>query len=134
MTAASSPGGGGTGTGTTGPGETGPVVGTQMATGLGKLVQALQGFIKQKAGGDAEKELTERIVNVINLLLALASGFLAFAFVWTGLLYIFSMGNEEQATKAKKNITSILTGLVILLFSLTIISIIRNLLETGKLS
>lgn len=113
-------------------GGTGPAVGTDVATGLGTLVQALQSFIEPKAGGDAEGELAARILNIINMLLALASGFLAFAFIWTGLLYIFSMGNEEQATKAKKNITSILTGLVILLFTLSIITIVRTLLATGK--
>ena len=132
VAAASNPNGSGTGTGTTGPGGTGPAVGTDVATGLGTLIQALQGFIEPKAGGDSEGELTVRILNIINMLLALASGFLAFAFVWTGLLYIFSMGNEEQATKAKKNITSILTGLVILLFTLSIITIVRTLLVTGK--
>lgn len=122
------------GTGTPGPGGTGPAVGTDVATGLGTLVQALQSFIEPKAGGDAEGELAARILNIINMLLALASGFLAFAFIWTGLLYIFSMGNEEQATKAKKNITSILTGLVILLFTLSIITIVRTLLVTGRFS
>lgn len=112
---------------------TGPTVGTEAATGFGGLINSLKNLIRPQAGGDAQGELSARILNIINFLVGLASALLAFALVWTGLLYIFSMGNEEQATKAKKNIVSIITGLVVLLASFSIITIIRTLLTTGKL-
>ena len=67
------------------------------------------------------------------LLVEFAWAIWALAAVWTGLLYIFSMGNDEQASKAKKNFVLIISGLIILLSALGIITLVRNLLESAKL-
>jgi hypothetical protein len=52
-----------------------------------------------------------------------------FGAVWSGLLYIFSMGNEERTKKAKNNLIMILIGLVILLSSFTIVHVVVNIIN-----
>lgn len=123
-TAAGGGGGGGAG---------GPNVSTDTATGLGALMTTLKGLVAPIGGGDPEQELTLRILAALNLLIEFASAALALAAIWTGLLYIFSMGNDEQAGKAKKNFILIISGLIILMSTLGIITLVRNLLENGKI-
>ena len=93
----------------------------------------LKGLVNPLGGGDPKQEITLRILAILNLLVEFASAILALAAVWTGLLYIFSMGNDEQASKAKKNFVLIISGLIILLSALGIITLVRNLLESAKL-
>lgn len=126
-------GGDGSGGGGVGGGGTGPNVSTDTATGLGALMSTLKGLVTPIGGGDPKQELTLRILAVLNLLIEFASAILALAAVWTGLLYIFSMGNDEQAGKAKKNFILIISGLIILMSALGIITLVRNLLENGKI-
>lgn len=128
-------GGGGSGGGGGGGGGSGggPPVSTDTATGLGSLMTALKGLVNPLGGGNPSQEISGRILAALNLLIEFASATLALAAVWTGLLYIFSMGNDEQASKAKKNFILIISGLIILLSALGIINLVRNLLESGKI-
>jgi cytochrome bd-type quinol oxidase subunit 2 len=64
----------------------------------------------------------------INLFLGIV-GILAVAFlIYGGFRYITSAGNEEQAEEAKKVIQNSIIGLVIIIFSYIIVTVIMNAL------
>lgn len=56
-------------------------------------------------------------------------GILSIAFIiYGGFQYITSRGNEEQASAGKKTLTSAIIGLVIVILSFTIVTVIYNTL------
>lgn len=98
------------------------------------LFNALAGLSQDQANGDAQGNIYARVASVINLLLAIASAAMVFGIVWSGLLMISSMGNEEQAKKAKSNLVMLIIGLFILLASFTIVGLIQNILKGTGIS
>lgn len=104
--------------------------------GLNNLANKLYSLIKVLPTGEPDpksNQFTPRILNIVNFMLMLAGAVMALASVWSGLLYIFSMGNEETAGKAKKNFINILIGLVVLLMLFSISRLIYYLITTGSL-
>lgn len=87
-----------------------------------------------QATDDGQDPIFSRLATITNLLFSAASVAMVFAAVWTGLIYIFSMGNEEQTKKAKKNFTYIIIGLILLLGSFTIIKVVINVITASKLA
>lgn len=72
------------------------------------------------------------VIVTLNIVL-LVVGSLAVAFlIWGGLRYILASGNEEAAEKAKKTIMSAIIGLLIVVLSFTMITIITRFLITGS--
>ena len=84
------------------------------------------------ATGPAGKTTFGDVVIVTLNLVLLIVGALSVAFIiWGGLHYILASGNEEAAEKAKKTITSAIIGLLIVVLSFTMITIITKFLITG---
>ncbi len=66
---------------------------------------------------------------IVNILLSV-TGIIAVLFlIWGGFRYITSAGNDEVAESAKKTIQNAIIGLVIIILSYTIITIIANALQ-----
>jgi hypothetical protein len=69
---------------------------------------------------------------IINLGLGIA-GILAILFlIYGGFRYITSAGNEEQAETAKKIILNSIIGIVVIILSYTIITVIANALISNR--
>lgn len=59
-------------------------------------------------------------------------GILAVAYlIYGGFQYMTAAGNEEQAESGKKTITNAIIGLVVVIFSYVIVTVIVNALLTG---
>ena len=91
----------------------------------------LGGIVKQifsACGPAGATTASELILGVINILLAIV-GILAVLFVIIGgIRYITAHGNEEQAEGAKKTILHAVIGVVLVILSFAIITIIANAL------
>jgi len=86
---------------------------------------------KDKGGIAGATSIGKVITIVLKILLTLA-GVVAVVFViYAGYSYITSGGNEEQATKAKKVLFNAILGLILIILSFVIISVITNTLTTG---
>ena len=73
-----------------------------------------------------EKTLPYLIVNVIQLMLLFA-GIIAVLFIIVGgFWYITSAGNEEQSEKGRKALTNAIIGIIIIVMSYAIISVVQN--------
>lgn len=96
---------------------------SQVKTGLEG--SGLQGFFG--TGGIAGSgSPTELIANVVRLML-MFSGAIAVVFVIIGgYQYMTSAGNEESAEKGKKTLINAVIGIVIIILSYAIISVITN--------
>jgi hypothetical protein len=76
--------------------------------------------------GGASDTATDILVKIINLGLGVV-GIIAVGFIILGgFRYITSAGNEEAAESGKKMITNAIIGLVIIILSYTIITVIIN--------
>jgi hypothetical protein len=76
--------------------------------------------------------LTEGIVKVIKLLLTLSGMISVLFLIIGGFWYMTSAGNEEQAEKGKNTITNFFLGLVIIILSYAVVTIVSNLFTQGK--
>lgn len=75
-------------------------------------------------------KLSEIITTIINILLVL-SGMIAVVFIIIGgFQYMVSRGSEENATKGKKTITNAVIGLIAVIMSFAIVSLITNALTS----
>ncbi|HEX9503061.1 MAG TPA: hypothetical protein VF974_01930 [Patescibacteria group bacterium] len=72
------------------------------------------------------------VVYVINILIAIAGIIAVLFLIYGGLQYITSGGNEEVAESAKKTIQNSIIGLVIIILSFTIITVIANALVFNR--
>lgn len=70
--------------------------------------------------------VTDVIVYVIKILLQVAMGIAVLFIIIGGYQYITSAGNEERATKGRKTLVNALIGLVLIIFSYTIVSVLNN--------
>lgn len=71
------------------------------------------------------------LLGVINWLLQLVDGLAVLAIIYSGIMYITSAGNAEQAEKAKKNLTWAIIGLIIVSLILVLPSIVYKAI-TGE--
>lgn len=72
------------------------------------------------------------ILAVLQILLLVVGSLSVLFLMIGGIRYVTAHGNEEQAEGAKKTMTHAIIGLVIVVMSFTIISIITNVLVAGS--
>lgn len=106
-----------------------------LASAQSKVDQGLSdGRFQQyfgSAGLSSSASLTDLIFAIIRILLLL-SGMIAVVFVIIGgYQYVTSAGNEESAEKGRKTVTNAIIGIIIIVLSYVIISVISNLVSTG---
>jgi hypothetical protein len=79
-------------------------------------------------GGIAgSRTVTELIISIINIMLFFA-GMVAVVFIIIGgYWYITSAGNEEQAEKGKGTMVNAIIGIVVIILSWTLISVVTRL-------
>jgi len=68
------------------------------------------------------------VVYIINILIAIVAVIAVLFLIWGGFRYITSAGNDEIAEGAKKTIQNSIIGLVIVILSYTIITVVSNAL------
>ncbi len=73
--------------------------------------------------------LPELIINVINILLLFAGSIAVLFIIIGGFWYITSAGNEEQAEKGLTSLKNAVIGIVIIILSYAIITVIENTLS-----
>jgi amino acid transporter len=78
--------------------------------------------------GATNSRLSTELVDLVRLFLQII-GLIAVAFlIYGGFRYITSAGNEETAEAAKKTIQNAIIGLIIIILSYTIVTVIINAL------
>lgn len=78
------------------------------------------------SGVAEDTELSELLVRIINVLLALA-GLVAVVFLIVGgFRYITAGGNEEAAESGKKAIVNAVIGIVVIILSFVIVRVVSN--------
>src|SRR3989338_4768607 len=86
-----------------------------------------QGFLADKQGDGSFKALFMFVINSILLPLA---GIIAMLFIIIGgYQYITSAGDEEAATKGKKTLSNAVIGLVVVILSSVIVTVVINALK-----
>lgn len=71
------------------------------------------------------------IIIILNVALLVVGSIAVLFLIIGGFRYVTAHGNEEQAEAAKKTITSAIIGLVVVVLSFAIVTIIVNVLVTG---
>jgi hypothetical protein len=74
--------------------------------------------------------LSQLLPMIIELLLGIAGGVAVIFVIIGGYQYITSGGNEESAEKGRKTLTNAVIGIVIIVLSYAIITVIANLVST----
>ncbi len=69
----------------------------------------------------------------LNLILPFAGIIAVLAVCWAGILYITSGGDEEQAGKAKKNLTWAIIGVILIAFSQIIVTWVNQILTNRSI-
>jgi hypothetical protein len=80
----------------------------------------------------ASDTISELILRILKYLLYLAGALGVVALVVGGFMYITSAGNEEQAEKGKKVLINAIIGVVVVILSFAIVTIITNLVTGGS--
>ena len=80
-----------------------------------------------------ERTLIGLIAAVIQLLLFVAGSLAVLFVIIGGYQYITSAGNEERAERAKKTLVNAIIGIVVILLSFVIISVIVNTIGSRPL-
>ena len=82
--------------------------------------------------GSSGNTVSDTVLLLIDLALAVV-GIVAVAFlIYGGFLYITSAGNEETAGEAKRIILNSIIGLVVIILSYVIVTVIINALARGS--
>jgi len=71
------------------------------------------------------------LARIIKWILALAGLLSVFAVAYSGYIYISSLGNEEKAEKAKKNLTWSIIGILIIVFLYAILQLVSQIITTS---
>jgi|SRR5581483_12007108 len=97
----------------------------------GLQTQGLSGLFGFGGGGiSSSQSLPELISNVVKIMLMFA-GIIAVVFIIIGgYQYITSAGNDEAAEKGKKTLVNAIIGIVVIVLSYAIISVITNLVSS----
>ncbi|MDR3642333.1 MAG: hypothetical protein P4L74_01740 [Candidatus Doudnabacteria bacterium] len=80
----------------------------------------------------ASNSLTDLLTKIITLLLALAGVIAVLMLIVGGFWYITSAGNEEQSEKGKKAIVNSIIGVIVVLLSYAIITVISSVITKGQ--
>lgn len=89
-------------------------------------------IFKGQAGPAGRQSFGELVVVTLQILLLIVGSLAVIYLMYGGFRYITSSGNEEQTEAAKKTITNAILGLVIVILSFALITIIARLLITGS--
>lgn len=98
-----------------------------VKSGLGNIV-SVSPTIK---GLDQNSTVGDVFVFVIKIALALSFAIAVIFVIYGGYLYITSGGNEEQATTGRRTVTYAVIGIILIILSFIIISVITNLVQGG---
>jgi hypothetical protein len=96
-----------------------PVTTTPTSSASGSLVN-----IENPIGTD---DFTELVTNLLGWLLGIAGALALLMFVWGGILYVTSAGDEQKAAKGKRIVTWTILGLIVILMSYSIIALIEDI-------
>jgi len=80
--------------------------------------------------GNGPESIEDVIENVTNWVLGIAGSLAVLFIIISGIRYITSAGNQAQHEAAKKNLTSAIIGLVIILISFVIVQVISRVLTS----
>lgn len=72
-------------------------------------------------------DFTELVTNFLGWLLGIAGALALLMFVWGGILYVTSAGDEQKAAKGKRIVTWTIIGLIVILMSYSIIVLIEDI-------
>lgn len=86
-----------------------------------------------KSGGSVEKLVENIVVNAVSILFAVGGIGVVVYFVWGAVDWIFSGGDKEKVTNARKKMTHAIIGLVLLSLSFVIINIIGEIVGFNPL-
>lgn len=81
--------------------------------------------------GSGPETVEDVIENVTNWVLGIAGSLAVLFIIISGIRYITSAGNQAQHEAAKKNLTSAIIGLVIVLISFVIVQVISRVLTNS---
>ena len=86
------------------------------------------GLLNLFGGGGltAARDVPSLIVLIIQLLLFLAAGVAVLFIIIGGFWYITASGNEEQAEKGRKALVNAIIGVIVIVLSYTIVTVISN--------
>jgi hypothetical protein len=100
-----------------------------MATPMLALAQ----FTQPNCGGTGlactfggATSVSQVILNIINIILALAGLIAVLVLIIGGFRYVTSFGNEETVGQAKKMIINAIIGIVIIILSFVIVRVVSN--------
>lgn len=79
----------------------------------------------------ASGELTANISKIINAVLGLVSAIAVIALIYGGIKYITSLGNEDEAAKAKRVILYAIIGLIVIALSAVIVNFVLSKVKGG---
>ena len=82
--------------------------------------------------GYSEDRLSSALLTYINIALGIVGLIAVIFLIYGGFRYITSAGNEEVAEGAKKTIQNSIIGLVVIILSYTIITVIINAIARGR--
>lgn len=83
-------------------------------------------------GFASEKTVGGFMLRLVQVLLVLSAVVAILFIIIGGFRYMTSSGNQEAADKGKKQITNAVIGLVVIILSYTIVSVLINTIITGK--
>lgn len=87
---------------------------------------------RQDRGQCGVAEIFQTLINITRLFLGLMGSVALFMFVYGGLLFILSAGNQEKVNKAKNILVNTSIGIVVILTSWSIINFIILAITSGK--
>jgi len=82
-------------------------------------------------GLTSSQDLTGLIINIIRIMLFFAGAIAVVFVIIGGYFYMTAQGNEEQAEKGKKTLINAAIGIIVIILSYVIISVVVNLV-TGS--
>ncbi len=89
--------------------------------GIAKGIEDIKPEVN-KAGITTDATLTQMILYWVKIAIMLMGTMAFVAFVYAGILYVTSFTNEENAEKGKKIMIYAIVGIIIVLFSYTIVN------------
>lgn len=111
---------------------TGAIVGLVIILGAETFLKEIYAIFDKTSSDpsiDMAKDAYEIVTGVLALLLSITGMLGIISFIWGALIYFASAGNEDRATKAKKQMIYSVLGLVIAIGALVIVKQIDALLQ-----
>ena len=111
-----------------------PLMSFHVPTAHGQLINNLQSSC-QGTGvrcQDSNFDLASLFKTIINYALGIAFFVAVIYLIYGGFLYITSAGNEESATKGKNSVVYALIGIVIIVLSFVIVSVVYRFVSNNS--